>query len=67
MDFSSWFDTIFKINIAFFLKIFIYLAAFHLGLHCLQKYLFRGFPIAMGKGAWVKGRKARRKVEVSKL
>ena len=24
-------------------------AAFHLDLHCLQKYLFRGFPNAKGK------------------
>ena len=23
-------------------------AAFHLGLHCLQKYLFRGFPNTKG-------------------
>ena len=24
-------------------------AAFHLGLHCLQKYSFRGFPNTKGK------------------
>ena len=48
-------------NIVFFcLKIFItftnsvdpdemqHYAAFHLGLHCLQKYLFRGFPNTKG-------------------
>ena len=27
--------------------------AFHLGLHCLQKYLFRGFPNT--KGLWEAG------------
>ena len=48
-------------NITFFcLKIFFYLysvdpdemqyyAAFHLGLHCLQKYSFRGFPKSKGQ------------------
>ena len=28
-------------------------AAFHLGLHCLQKYSFRGFPNKRALGPWV--------------
>ena len=38
-------------NCILFLKIFLkmwHYAAFHLGLHCLQKYSFRGFPNTKG-------------------
>ena len=49
----------------FFLKIFFtftnsvdpdemqHFAAFHLGLHCVQKYSFRGFPNTKGNKAWI--------------
>ena len=49
----SSYTVIFKYIVFFCLKIFFnsidsdemqYYAAFHLGLHCLQKYSFRGFP-----------------------
>ena len=53
-----------KILYSFFLKIFFtftnsvdpdkmqHYAAFHLGLHCLQNYSFRGFPKYQGLTFW---------------
>ena len=32
-------------------------AAFHLGLHCLQKYYFRGFPNTKGFNSRLRGNK----------